>query len=218
MTMTLPLSISFGHYVTAADVSKAVQATIELWSATYLAEMSRHDGQDPLTDPSAVFPDFASYPDSLDLSRFPEEQLPACILVVPGITETPRKAGGGKVSAVWKVGIGVAVTSQDKPTTIKLAQLYTSAVRMIILQNPSLGGFATGVTWLREEYTGNIIRADDTRTLAIGVLDFNVTVDANVDADQGPVVPILNNEPPTGWATVETPSITITGDAVGTEL
>jgi hypothetical protein len=217
MTMTLPLSISFGNYVTAKDVRDAVQSTIELWSTTYLAEMARHDGQDP-TQPGGVLPDFASYPDSLDLSRFPEEQLPACILVVPGTIATPQKRGSGKISVVWKVGIGLAVTGQDKPTTIKLAQLYTTAVRMIILQNPSLGGFATGVTWMREEFTGNIIRADDARTLAIGVLDFSVTVDANVDVSQGPVEPIPNNEPPTGWATVETPSITITGDAVGTEL
>jgi len=216
MTMTLPRAISFGNYVTAKDVTDAVQATIQLWSETYLAEMARHDGQDPTTD-GGLLPDFASYPDSLDLSRFPEEQLPACILVVPGTTQI-EKRGSGKVSALWKVGIGLAVTGQDKPTTIKLAQLYTTAVRMIILQNPSLGHFANGVTWNREEYTGNIIRADDTRTLAIGVLDFTVSVDGNVDVDQGPVEPIPNNEPPTGWATVETPSITIHGDAVGTEL
>jgi hypothetical protein len=215
--MTLPLSIAFGNYVTAKDVSDAVQSTIELWIHTYLAEMARHDGQDPTTS-GGILPDFASYPDSLDLSRFPEEQLPACILVVPGIMEVPKKHGGGKISATWKVGIGCAVTGQDKPTTIKLAQLYTTAVRMIILQNPSLGHFATGVMWIREEFTGNIIRADDSRTLAIGVLDFNVTVDANVDVSQGPVEPIPNNEPPTGWATVESPSIAIIGDAVGTEL
>jgi len=215
--MTLPLAISFGDYITATDVSNAVQSTISYWSETYLAEMARHDGQDPTTE-LGFLPDFASYPDSLDLSRFPEEQLPACILVVPGVSLQPEKRGGGKISALWKVAIGVAVTGQDKPTTIKLAQLYTTAVRMIILQHPSLGGFATGVMWNREEFTGNIIRADDARTLAVGVLDFNVSVDGNVDVNQGPVEPIPNNEPPTGWTTVETPSITLTGNAVGTEL
>jgi hypothetical protein len=96
--------------------------------------------------------------------------------------------------------------------------LYATAVRLIILQKSSLGNFATGVQWLREEYTGNILRSDDLRTMAIGVLEFTVSVDSVADESQGPVVAISDNEPVLGWDTVETPSITLTGDTTEQEL
>ena len=209
-----PTAISFGGYVTAADVRNAVQKTIEYWSDTYLAEMSRHDGQSPLTA-SGTFPSFASYPDALDMSRFPEEQLPACVLVVPGLTSAPQMRGTGKFTAEFTIGLGIAVTGPDKSRTIQLAQLYTTAVRMLILQNSSLGDFAMGVHWTREEFTGNIIHPDDARTIAMRILEFIVQVDDVVDVSQGPSIPIPNGETPTGWATIETPSISITSVPVG---
>ena len=212
-----PTAISFGPVVTATDVRNAVQSTIELWIGTYLALMSRHDGQDPTT-PDGVLPSFLSYPDALDVSRFAEDQIPACILVVPGITDTPKKKGDGTISANFEVGIGCAVTGQSRALTLKLAQLYTAAVRLIILQNRSLGDFATGVVWTREEYTSSVLRSDDLRTMAIGVLEFVVNVDNVADVSQGPLVPIPNNEMPTGWATIGSTDIILTGDVVGTEL
>ena len=210
--MSEDLSISFGGYITAAYVRNAVQNTIAYWSHTYLAEMARHDGQDPMT-PGGMLPDFASYPDSLDLSKFPEEQLPACVLVVPGIKNVPEKTGRGALRATWIVGIGICVTGQNKSDTIKLAQLYTTAVRLLILQNRSLGNFATGVEWMREEFTGSLVHANDARTLAIGTLEFAVGTDSVADVSQGPLTPIPDNEPVTGWPTVLNPSVTITGSS-----
>lgn len=220
--MSNVLDISFGNIVTATDVRNAVKDTIQHWSDTYLAFLARHDNQDPTTT-GGLLPNFASYPDSLDTSRFPEEQLPACVLVVPGITTAPTKHGSGKITANFTVGIAVCVTGQDKSTTIKNAQLYTAAVRLILLQNRSLKGlgstpFANGVVWMREDYTGNLVRSDDTRTMMAGLLEFVVNVDSVADVSQGPIAPIPNNEPPTGWATVGSPIITITADVIGTEL
>jgi hypothetical protein len=212
-----PTAISFGNVITGDDVLTAVQSTIDNWIGTYLALMARHVEQDPTTE-GGVLPSFKSYPASLDISRFPEDQLPACIIVVPSITDAPEKKGNGSYIANFQVGIGVAVSAPTRARTLKLAQLYAAAVRLLIIQKRSLGGFAMGVTWTREEYTGNILRSDDMRTMAIGVLEFTVQVDNVANNSQGPEVPIPNNAEPTGWATIETTNILLDADVVGTEL
>jgi hypothetical protein len=207
--------ISFGPYVTTMDVIVAVRSTIQKWSATYLAEMSRHDQQDPSIQWEEL-PDFASWPSSLDISEFVEEQMPSCIIVVPSIA-SPRKGGDGIFEAQLDVSIGVAVTSQDTERTRTLASLYTTAVRQIILQNPSLGGISSDVKWTREVYTGNFIRPNDERTLAIGELDFTFTIDNFANEYSGPITPLANDNPPVGFPVVEFPSMTVTEVPVGQE-
>jgi hypothetical protein len=210
--MTTNLAVGFGRYVAAGDVRDALRATIEMWIHTYLAELARHEGRDPSQD-DQVYPDFRSYPDSLDLSRFPEEQLPSCVLVVPGIPDQPQKTGQGELRGEWKVAIGICVTGQDKTSSLRIAQSYTTAVRMLLLQKQSLGGFATHTTLLREEFTGPLIHAQDSRTLGVGALEFLVGVDGLVDISQGPTTPIPDNSAPTGWSTVESPIITVNANS-----
>jgi hypothetical protein len=211
-------AISFGVYVTGSDILVAVRETIQKWSYTYLAEMARHDGQNPALI-SGLFPDFASFPSSLDISsRLDEQQMPACVIVVPGIPLKPYRHGNGKLDAGFDVGIGIAVTGQDVETTRKLAQLYGAAVRLLILQQGDLGGLATGVAWNKESYTGTFVHPDDQRTLAIGELEFTFSVDNVADDSQGPTTPLAPSNPPTGWPVVEYPSMTVTGSEPGQEL
>jgi hypothetical protein len=216
MTITQIPSISFGPYVTTNDVLNAVRTTIQTWSATYLAEMSRHDQQNPSIE-FEVLPDFNSFPSALDLSEFVEEQMPSCIIVVPGVPSKPHRQGNGFYTAELDVGIGVAVSGQDTETTRKLASLYGAAVRQIILQNSSLGGVTAGVVWTKEEYTGGFIRPTDQRTLAIGELEFTFTIDNFANDSNGPLTPLSNANPPTGWPVVEFPSMTVTESQPGQE-
>lgn len=196
------LAIEFGPIIHAGQVSDAVQETIEYWISTYLAEMARRD---PGTEAGSTLPPFRSYPISLDTERFAEEQLPACVIVVPGIVGTPIKRGNGSFIAEWAVGLGIGVTGQSKARTARLAQLYTVAVRSILLQKHSLSGsgdvpFADGVTWDMEHYMA-VDRSQDARTMVIGMLQFHVMVSNAASGFGGPTVP-LNGEPPTGWPTV----------------
>jgi hypothetical protein len=216
VTIVQDPAISFGSYVTTNDVLVAVRTTIQTWSATYLAEMARHDQQNPSIEWEAL-PDFNSFPSSLDISEFVEEQLPTCIIVVPGVPSKPRKQGNGRYTADLDVAIGVAVSSQGTETTRKLASLYGAAVRQILLQKSSLGGIASGVTWNKEQYTGNFIRPADQRTLAIGELEFTFTIDNFASALGGPLTPLSNGNPPTGWPVVEYPSMTVTASQPGQE-
>lgn len=208
--------ISFGDYVTTNDVLAAVRSTIQKWSATYLAEMARHDRQNPSLQFEAL-PDFASFPSALDISEFVEEQLPSCIIVVPGVPTKPRRQGNGLYTADLGVGIGVAVSGQDTERTRQLASLYGSAVRQILLQHSSLGGIASGMVWTKEEYTGSFIRPTDQRTLAIGDLSFIFTIDNFANDSNGPLTPLSNDNPPSGWPVVEYPAMTITESQPGQE-
>lgn len=208
MTIIQNPEISFGQYITVTDVLVAVRTTIQTWSATYLAEMTRHDQQNPSIQFEAL-PDFASFPSSLDLSEFVENQLPSCIIVVPGIPSKPHRYGNGLYTVELNVGIGVAVSGQDVETTRKLATLYGAAVRQILLQKSDLGGIASGVVWIKEEYTGTFVRPTDQRTLAVGELEFTFTVDNFANVSSGPLTPLANNNPPTGFPVVEFPSMTV---------
>lgn len=216
MSITQIPEISFGPYTTTSDVVTSIRTLVQTWSATYLAEMARHDQQNPALQFEDL-QDFASFPSSLDISEYQEEQLPSCIIVVPGIATKPRKGGDGIYEAELDVSIGVAVSSQDRERTRTLASLYTAAVRQIILQNPSLGGIASGAVWTKEVYTGNFIRPTDSRTLAIGELDFTFTIDNFANEYSGPVTPLANDNPPTGFPVVEYPSMTIATAQVGQE-
>lgn len=216
MTIIQNPAISFGDYVTTEDILVAVRTTIQTWSATYLAEMSRHSQQNPSIEWEQL-QDFNSFPSALDISQFVEEQLPSCIIVVPGVSNKPRKQGNGLYTAELDVSIGVAVSSQDTESTRKLASLYGAAVRQILLQKSSLGGIASGVTWNKEEYTGNFIRPNDQRSLAIGELDFTFTIDNFANDSNGPLTALAPETAPTGWPVVEYPAMTITEAQPGQE-
>lgn len=212
------LSVGFGVIVTGGDVRNAVQQTIKQWSVTYLAEVARLD-----PDTQGTLPDFRSYPDSLDLTKYNEEQVPACIMVVPGITKPPEKRGSGKIWSQWGVGLGIVVSGPTKERSIRLAEMYTAAVRAILLQQAGLKGsgatpFSSGVTWLAERYTDPVRPGDATRTLCAGMLQFAVDVSETVDVSQGPLQPITDGSAPTGWPTVATPTIALTGYPVDEEI
>jgi hypothetical protein len=212
------LAVDFGPIVTAADVRNAVQSTISLWSRTYLDEMARRDGQSTRSsDQTPTLPDFRSYPDAFEAVGFPEDQLPSCALIVPGLTRKPERKGRGAVTAPWSVGVGVVVSAPDRARTIRLAELYTAAVRTLLVQHPSLGGFASGVTWLGERFTPPGGPAGQ-RTFVAGVLQFEVTVDEVVDTGQGPTQPIDDGSTPVGWPTVATPQMGVSVYTVDEEI
>jgi hypothetical protein len=77
------------------------------------------------------------------------------------------------------------ITSRE--TTADLVELYTAAVRMAMLQHPSLDGLALGTRWIDESY--DELEYDDSRTIAAGLVNFGVDIDAVVDAFGGPKTP-----------------------------
>jgi hypothetical protein len=205
---------SLGPIIHAGMVRDAIRDTIAYWDRTYLDGLARLDGQDPMFA-AGQFPEIRSFPDALDTSKFPEDQLPSCVVVVPGTAERPVKAGSGKMRAKWACALGVVVSGPSLERTIRLAQLYTAAIRTLLLQHPGLNvpgdpTFSSGIVWTEERYTDNLIRSEDLRTMAAGLMRFTVDTDSVVDVSQGPLTAVDDGTAPVGWQTVESPIVSVT--------
>lgn len=203
----------FGTVIDGLDISIALKATVKLWQRTYLDAIARKYG---LTTPGNLspLPTIRSYPDSLDPSKYPEDQLPSLICVVPGTSAPPRRTGDGWITD-WTVGVGVIVTAKDKDSSRALADYYAQAVRALIEQHPSLGtDFVTGTDWLSKRSDNLPIRSEDMRTLGAAFMAFSVQTQEVGTRFQGPTTPINDGHDPGDWPTVESTFI----DAVNGEV
>lgn len=191
----------FDVQVSATDVERAVEATIRRWLTTYLAEIERHTGRDP-----RALPVFRAYVQSVDTDRMSEDQLPACVVVCPGLIDRPQRRGDGFQDAGWAVGLAAVVSAKDRDSTIALAKDYIAALRMLVLQQRSMGGFAEEMEWIDERY--DELDTADSRTLVAGIIQFSLHVPKVVNVAAGPVVPPDDPyAPPVAWTTVQAPSV-----------
>lgn len=194
----------FGTIITGRQVRDATERTLRLWAPAYVAEIGRQDGR-----PANALPVMRSYVSSVTFDGpMPEDQVPACVIVAPGILGEPVRHGDGTHEATWAVGIGVVVSGQDQENTADLANLYAAVVRTIMLQHPSLGGFATGLRWLDERY--DPLPTEDRRTFGAAIVQFAVVVPSVVDANGGPAEP--PDDPTTDpgeWPSIQSVLVTV---------
>lgn len=169
----------YGPVVTGEDVENAVIGTLRLWTPAYVAEISAHSGRG-----RATLPKFRSFTSAAEADAWPEDQLPACVVVSPGLYRQPWKDGNGKYRAQWDVALAAICSGSDRASTLKLLRLYCAALRLTALQNPSLGGFGEGVTWLDESYDDSL-GFEDSRTIAMGLVRLAVEVSSVVSSFGG---------------------------------
>lgn len=173
----------FKQIITRQDVELQVIDTLKDWFDTYLAEVERQNALDVRQLPRP-----RSYSRRNEFERWPEDQIPAVIVISPGLVEPPVANGSGEFRGYWGVGVAVIAEGQDTDNTRDLVGYYTAAIRALILQRPSLGGFAMGVTWEGEHYD-DISDVEMGRTLASGQVVFQVEVEGIVSTKAGPVTP-----------------------------
>lgn len=182
----------FGPIVSGTKVRHAMRSHLQLWFPTYLAEVARLEGLDP-----SKLPNFKSWVSALDLpgGKYAENQMPSCVIVAPGLATEPERLGGSHV-ATWALSVGCVVSGQDREGTFKLAEMYAAAVRASVVQNSSLGGFATATDWLGERY--DEVPNEMLRTLAAGSVQFAVEVQRTIDPMGGPDEPLADPIPDPG--------------------
>lgn len=194
--MTVPDTI--GPLIGTAQVVTAVEATLAAWlPATLLDVADRHALE--LAEPDRYLSVVTA--DSVrDVDRV------TVAVASPGLAETgPRRSGNGYVQARYSVLVSVFVRADDYRQTLTTASAYAVAVRTALTQHPELDGLASDVAWNGEEVAP--VAGDDrtTRTLALAVVEFVVTV---------PDVLYEYGEPSTrtelGGPTVTTTSVTLT--------
>lgn len=188
----------FGPLVHAGVVEAAVKDTLETWFDTYLREIERQYNRDAGSLPAPRSYRLVSETD--DPVRWPEDQLPAVVILCPGFGEEPDRQGTGKYRVRYAVSVAVMVSAKDQGSTRQLARLYGTAAAAILLQNSSLDDFSAGVYWVDESFDD--IDFETQRSLACAIEGFTVDVESVIDASQGPTTPVDPGEE-VEWTTAE---------------
>lgn len=172
----------FGPMVSGGDVEGWVLDLCRRWFGTYLSEVERHHGIEAgtLARPRAYVP-------AQTYDKWPEDQLPALMVLSPGVAELPLKEGDGRYRAAWLISVGVLCSTRTQGETHALAMHYALALRELLLQRPSLDGHAAGTIWRSETY--NELDYDDQRTLGGGSVEFAIEVENVAQASAGPLTP-----------------------------
>jgi len=172
----------FGRIVTGYDVEQWVLALERKWFGTYLAEAERQHGYAACT-----FPRPRAWVVAASFDKWPEDQVPAVLVVSTGVVVPPRKTGDGVYRAQWRVEVGACVSARTEAESRELAELYVAALNAVVVQHPSLEGNANGASWLELTYTP--LDYDSTRSLYAGSAVFAVEVDDVVTTGAGPAAP-----------------------------
>lgn len=192
----------FGAIVTGNDVEQAAVTTLKLWLPSYLAEMERKTSRPPGSLPTIG--------DWRTTNRFPRSETiapPAGFVVSPGLTDRPERRGDGSINGWWRIGIATIVSAGTAEATGALAKLYGAAIRTLLLQRPSLGGFATKLEVVGEAYDD--VPEDYLPVGASAQIECDVLVDAISFALAGPAVPAPPPTPPGDWPRVVEADITV---------
>jgi len=182
VSAALTSSTLFGPIVSGGDVEAWCVDLLRTWYGTYLSEVERQAGLDAgtLQRPRAV----VRVP---SLDKWPEDQLPALLVISVGTAETPLKQGSGSYRARWDVGTACICSARGEAETRAIAMLYGAALRALFIQRPSLDGRAHGTVWTSETYDD--LDYDDGRTLAAAIVGFTVEVHDVVVGNAGPLAP-----------------------------
>lgn len=184
--MTKPYVSEVGPVVTGRDVELAALRTLKRWSSAYLTDAEIKLGRTP-----GSLPRIRAWTTAPDFEKWPEDQLPAVLLLSPGLAEAPNMDGRGAYRAQFSLGVAAIVSTAKMEQTAALAKLYCAVLRTCLIQKQSLEGFAAGVTWLDENYDD--LPSIDDRSLGAGQAIFAVQVDNVSQRWNGPATP---GEPP----------------------
>lgn len=178
MTATLrdPGSV-YGPIISGATVERAALLTLRKWTPRYIAETCRQAGRDPLPDPRG-------YIVASTFDRWPEDQLPVVAVVSPGWAGRPRHSGTGGAMVPWALAVGIVVSATPERTR-ENAQTYVAALRTLLAHQPSLGGLATGLDCIDEDYVPPFA-FNRTRALLAVQASFVVTVEDAFMYGHGP--------------------------------
>lgn len=180
------MSAVFGDFVADWQLEQWVVNHLRAWMPDYLPNAQRHAETVLGVELSEDLELPKSYPVTpREPDKWPEDQLPAIMVVSTGLTDTPRRNGDGVFRGSFSVGIASICSAGDEEMSKLFAGLYFAAAAQILLDKPSLGGFAQGVTfdgppqfdWLSGERN---------RTLASRYCVFAVDVDRIFEVTGGP--------------------------------
>lgn len=167
-----------GPVLLVDEIEQAVVDHFMTWEETYLSEVERAKNEQ-----TRALPQIASFQTRNEFDKFPEDQLPALVVVSPGIVEgSIEREGDGSYSALWDVGIAVVSSGQDETTTRQVRSMYGAVLRMVFLQHKDI---SIGIVekWVDESYKD--IPVDASRSVSVVQLIFQVRVEDILRESEG---------------------------------
>jgi len=120
----------YGPIFDGSLLTRAVVGTLRKWYQRYIREIE-------FQRPDCVvgeIPPPKTYAERWRFDSYPDDRIPAVIVVSPGMTEQPRRAGDGSVSGWWALGVGVIAAASTEDNSERLAKVYGAAARLILSQ------------------------------------------------------------------------------------
>lgn len=178
--MTIFKPIKAGH-----TLENQVQLVLQRWLPSYLSEVEDQHGMERGTLPRP-----RSWKRTNEFNKWPEDQIPAVIIISPGLIGKPIRQGK-MYNGRFSLAVASLVSARTPDKAREVAGLYTAAIRAVLVQKRSLEGFARGTDWVQERYDD--IRSTESRNIASGQCVFEVELEDIVTWGAGPITP---SEPP----------------------
>ena len=185
----MPVTDIFKPIIDGSMIEFWAKTTLEDWFQVYTEELELQRIALGMNDVRGSHPLPNSYRVAEEMDKEAGDQLPAIVLVCPGLNgQPPKKDGEGYYRATWMLGVGIFVSASTREDTKDLVRFYAAVVRGILVQKPSLGGHTFRTTWLDESYDDNFDYVD-TQTISAGQVIFEVEIEGVVKHGAGPVTP-----------------------------
>jgi len=151
------------------------------WLNTYLAVVEARAGY-----AKGTLARVRTYQADVDVRRFPEQQLPALIVVVGDETPVPD---GQNLHAQLTLVVGVIARGATRQQGRDLARLHAAAIKGALLHRPDLSGTLAALTYDGAGYTET--RGDPGVVAAVANVEFTALVPATIDLFAGPDLPAV---------------------------
>ena len=205
--MTSVISEVFGRMLSASQIEEAVVAAMKKWYPTYLREQ-----ENQMELPEFTLPIPQNYSDRNKFDMEAPEELPKIVVIAPGTVGAPRKGGGGIYSAVWRLGVGIAIGADNEVDANRLVKAFGAATRGLMMQSSELGPLgAIDIEWTDELYE-DLPVPNAVQLVKAASLYFNIDFHDVITRGHGPLVP---DSQPYTIPEFETADVTLEQESIG---
>lgn len=193
----------FGRILSAHEIEESTIDLLKKWFPTYLHELEK---QLVIEYNSLIAP--KTYDNRNKFDALPGEELPKVVVISPGLHGDPTQRGDGRIDAVWRVGVGVAIAAKTEEEANKRTKVYGAIARAIMLQQG--GELNARVTLLDEQYVDLPI-SDQIQQYRAASVFFAVDVENIMNKRKGPATP---DEEPYSYGKAQTVDVSIVKEEI----
>ena len=159
--------------VHAVTVDRAVTVFLQRWLPTYLGEIERRDGRPTrfLARPTV----YTSTYEEDDEDFYSDARMPTVIVTAQEASDW-QQDGQRRWAVMYRTAISTICRGRSMPEARLQASLYCAAVTQLLIDRPSLDGFAGGVEPLSERPRPIIDPTNRSRNLAAGMGTYDIWV------------------------------------------